>query len=85
MRSLLEQPVTRPSRRRLPSSLVDWLLLVLQCLFCLVFASIGTCIAMSGSPRYALPLLALAIAANPLLKLPPFVWLGLIALGLALA
>lgn len=84
MRSLQERPVTKPPRRRLPPAVVDLLLLALRCLLCLVFVSFGTYMVMRGSPRHAFPLYVLAIAVQPFVELPPFVWLGLVAFGLAL-
>jgi|GEM_PF-5981248 len=85
MHSLQARSVTKPLRRRLPPAAVDLLLLVLQCLFLAVFVSIGAYMLLSGSPRQALPLVALAIAVQPFVKLPSFAWLGLVAFGLALA
>ena len=82
---LLERPAVKSPQRRLPPAVVDLLLLALQCLFFLVFVLLGLYLLMTGSPCHALPLFVLAIAVNPFVKLPPFVWLGLVAFGLALS
>jgi len=84
MRPLLERPLQSRQRSPVPPVL-DRLLLLLQCLLCLLFTTGGVYLAVSGSPRHALPLFALAIAVNPFVKLPTPLWLGLVAFGLALA